>query len=116
MCQLYRMVLGSRGDTELVFAANGSCVDTTIVDSLAGEIDRFEQDLIRSLQRGEFYRELATEEQIERNRGLIALWDGMSLAMCHGIEDEVTFNDVPAAGQQFRQALESLAAHDHRRA
>jgi hypothetical protein len=53
-----------------------------------------QQRLIEGLAGDRRYEELVKPEVLERNQSLIALWDGMSLMICGGIDDEgVTIGD-----------------------
>lgn len=61
------------------------------------EAAAFEDSLIEDLERQTAYAADATPENIERNRRLIGLWDGMSLGICHGLREPQTFSGVPAA-------------------
>ncbi len=39
----------------------------------------------------------ASDDILRRNRELVAAWDGMSLAICHGVTEARVFRGVPAA-------------------
>lgn len=60
------------------------------------EAQAFEESLIEDLERQATYAADATPENIERNRRLVGLWDGMSLAFCHGLRESHSFSGVPA--------------------
>jgi hypothetical protein len=47
-----------------------------------------QQRLIASLADDPRYEDLVQPEVLEQNRSLISLWDGMSLMICSGIDDE----------------------------
>lgn len=72
------------------------------------EAEAFEASLIEDLERQRDYRDDAADEIVERNRRLIGLWDGMSLAFCHGLRERQTFSGVPGAGGEFELELEPL--------
>lgn len=57
----------------------------------------FQEQMIASLQADLTTAAYATADILQRNRGLIALWDGMSLAICHGLTEPRTFRGVPGA-------------------
>jgi hypothetical protein len=56
----------------------------------------FQQACIASLREHETTASSATDAALERNRRFVALWDGMSLAICGGSERERTFSDIAA--------------------
>lgn len=58
---------------------------------------RFESELLTSLQDDPHYANLATSAAVDRNRRLVALWDGLSLAICGGFSGERRFEGVPTA-------------------
>jgi hypothetical protein len=66
--------------------------------ALVAREQEFQRELIDALRADPLMAEHATEAAIDRNRRLVALWDGMSLAICHGLADERTFRGVPATG------------------
>jgi hypothetical protein len=55
----------------------------------------FEEELIAGLRAEPAYAPHATPEAIARNRRLVAVWDGLSLALCHGLREPREFRDVP---------------------
>ena len=58
---------------------------------------KFEAELLEELQRDPCYENDAAAENVERNRKLVALWDGMSLAICGGFAGSRRFDGAPAA-------------------
>ncbi len=57
----------------------------------------FQESIVAALRAQPSMAPFATDEVLRRNRGLVALWDGMSLAICHGMTEPRTFRSVPAA-------------------
>lgn len=57
----------------------------------------FQEKLTTSLENDPHYAQYATPEIIKRDRSLIAIWDWLSLALCHGLRSEQQFNQVPTA-------------------
>jgi len=66
----------------------------------------FQQELIASLRDDPATSATATDDALDRNRRLVALWDGMSLAVCHGLEQVRSFRSVPANGTDIDVAFE----------
>ena len=46
-----------------------------------------------------------SQSEITRMRQLLSLWDAMSLALCMGLDDSRTFQDVPAAVDGFSLSI-----------
>ena len=57
----------------------------------------FEAELLAGLRAEPAYSPHATPEAIARNRRLVAVWDGLSLVLCHGLREPREFRDVPTA-------------------
>ncbi len=57
----------------------------------------FQQETIAALRADPTMGAYASDDLLERNRQLVALWDGMSLAICHGLAEPRTFRGVPDA-------------------
>lgn len=57
----------------------------------------FQDQLITTLQQDSSYAQYATASAIARNRQLVAIWDALSLALCHSIHDQQQFDGVPTA-------------------
>ena len=51
--------------------------------------------LISTLERNPRYQDHVTPDAIAHNQQLVALWDGMSLAICMGLRTAQQFNHVP---------------------
>jgi hypothetical protein len=73
-------------------------------DYLADEY-AFQDVLLATLRNDPVYAPHATEEAITRNRRLVALWDRLSLALCHGVREPQTIPDVPTATDSATLAL-----------
>jgi hypothetical protein len=58
--------------------------------------ERFQRDIIAQLRGDSIPAEWVSDEQIRRNQRLVATWDGMSLAICGGLNAPRTLRDVPA--------------------
>ncbi len=63
-------------------------------DFLARE-DAFQQHLLVTLRDDPSYASYATPEIVARNRHLLSTWDGLSLALCFGLQPEKSFLRVP---------------------
>jgi hypothetical protein len=59
----------------------------------------FQEDTIARLRADATMAGFATDEHLRRNRGLVAVWDGISLALCHGVTEPRTVRGVPAVGE-----------------
>lgn len=70
----------------------------------------FQEELLAALRRDPVYAPFATDESIARNRRLVAAWDRLSLALCHGVRAPVTLSDVPTANSE--SALTLAPVHD----
>lgn len=57
----------------------------------------FQREIIAALRDDGSSTAYAGDELIQRNRRLVALWDGMSLAICHGLSEPRTFRSAPDA-------------------
>jgi hypothetical protein len=57
----------------------------------------FQRDMLSALRADAAAARFATDELVARNRQLVALWDGMSLAICHGVTEPRTFRGVPGS-------------------
>jgi Protein of unknown function (DUF3891) len=57
----------------------------------------FQEELLDAIRRDPVYALYATDEAVARNRRLVAAWDRLSLALCHGVRAPVTVPDVPTA-------------------
>lgn len=68
----------------------------------------FETRLIHDLQSDPTTAELASDQQIDRNRRLIGLWDGISLNLCHGLTEEQSYGPIPAAEGDIELTLRPL--------
>jgi hypothetical protein len=65
----------------------------------------FQDATIARLRADASMARFATDEHLLRNRGLVAVWDGISLALCHGVNETRTFRGVPAAGEDVVMTL-----------
>lgn len=57
----------------------------------------FQAQLTDDLQQDRHYAAYAASEVIKRNRSLVAVWDGMSIALCTGLKQQQQFLQVPLA-------------------
>lgn len=57
----------------------------------------FQQEVIAALRADAVTAPWAGDDVVQRNRRLVALWDGMSLAICHGVREPRTFRGAPTA-------------------
>ena len=65
----------------------------------------FQNDLVGALRSDSTMADAAGEAQLNRNRQLVALWDGMSLAICHGIGGPREFRNVPSSDGEMNITL-----------
>jgi len=57
----------------------------------------FQRWLVDSLRRDRRYAAHATDAALARNRRLVAAWDALSLALCHGLRERRTIGPIPSA-------------------
>lgn len=57
----------------------------------------FQAKLTKDLQHDSHYAPHAAPEVIQRNRSLVGIWDGMSIALCTGLTQSRQFEQVPTA-------------------
>jgi hypothetical protein len=65
----------------------------------------FQEDTIARLRADPSMATFATDDILRRNRGLVAVWDGISLALCHGVTEPRTFRGVPATSEEVEITL-----------
>lgn len=70
------------------------------------EVEQFAGKLRADLQQDPQLASLATDKMIDRNQALVGLWDGISLALCHGLTETREFEGVPAADGQITLTLQ----------
>lgn len=58
----------------------------------------FQAGLLEALRRDPVYAPFAAPEAVARNRRLIAVWDGMSIALCTRVDGAWSVPEVPTAG------------------
>lgn len=71
----------------------------------------FQEKLTTSLENDPHYAQYATPEVIKRDRSLIAIWDWLSLALCHGLRSVGQFNQVPTASGDTTLTLTPVNDH-----
>lgn len=69
--------------------------------ALVAREQAFQQAIIESLRDDPAIASHASDQALDRNRRLVAHWDGMSLAICHGVTAARTFRHVPADGKDI---------------
>jgi hypothetical protein len=72
----------------------------------------FEGDLLDNLRDDPMYAGFASPAMIDRNRRLIAAWDGLSLAICGGFSGERRIGGVPTATGETQMILAQPAQAD----
>ncbi len=70
----------------------------------------FQEELLAPLRTDPVYAPYVTAEAITRNRRLVAAWDRLSLALCHGVRAPITIPAVPTANDET--ALTLVPLHD----
>lgn len=66
---------------------------------------KFQEEIVAALRADDATAGFATDELIARNRQLVALWDGMSLAICHGVTEPRSFRGVPGGDSTYELVL-----------
>jgi hypothetical protein len=72
----------------------------------------FQEGLADSLRRDPRYAAHATGAALDRNRRLVAAWDALSLALCHGLRGRRTIGPVPTREAETVLALEPGGGSD----
>ncbi len=57
----------------------------------------FEERLLEELRADPVYAPYAAPEVVARNRWLVAVWDGLSLGLCHGVREPRRYEGIPTA-------------------
>ena len=70
----------------------------------------FQQELIAALRADPDAALHSSDDRLQRNRRLVALWDGVSLALCHGLSEPRTFRGAPDALGSVDLVLAPVAA------
>lgn len=78
---------------------------TQLVQNFLDQEYPFQEQLTATLQHDSYYAPYATPEAIANNRQLVALWDSLSLALCHGLHSEYLVDRVPIASGETTIAL-----------
>ncbi len=68
-----------------------------VVQCYLAQEDTFQQALLANLRADAYYAPYATEEMVTRNRRLVGVWDGFSLAICAGRQQIESLQHVPTA-------------------
>ena len=68
----------------------------------------FQQNTIAVLRADPALGTFASAGVLERNRQLVALWDGISLAICHGFSEPRTFRGAPDANSGVDLVLSAI--------
>ncbi|GAC1457606.1 MAG: hypothetical protein NVS2B14_04210 [Chamaesiphon sp.] len=84
-----------------------SAETTQLVQTFLEHEYAFQQKLMTTLSKDEYYAPYVTPEVISRNRSLIALWDLLSLILCHGFQGEKQVEQVPTALDETTLTLTS---------
>ena len=71
----------------------------------------FQEELISKLQNDPDREHYATPEIIKRNQRLIAVWDALSLIICHGFTGEKLVENVPTANGEITLSLKNKENH-----
>jgi hypothetical protein len=104
--------LHGTGLYEMFGVGNASAVDAERMRQAVERNYRLQERLLVSLRGDEVMGDYASDAAVRRNRRLVAAWDGMSLALCHGLTSERAFRAVPAADGEidvtFRPAADSV--------
>lgn len=71
----------------------------------------FQEDLISKLESDRYYEHYAKPEIIKHNQKLVAVWDALSLIICHGFIGEKLVENVPIADGEITLKLTSKKDH-----
>jgi hypothetical protein len=74
--------------------------------ALVARETRFQATMLNTLLNDPVMAPHVSPDRIDRNRRLVALWDGMSLALCHGLSQPRAFRGVPAANGDVELTME----------
>ena len=107
----YAALLVSLHGTLLVerFPPGGGAEVQTVVDTYLEGERAFQDRVVATLRADPAYAAHATEEAVAQNRELVFTWDGLSLAVSHGVTEElkaVGFTLAPVNGGPDRVAVE----------
>jgi hypothetical protein len=71
----------------------------------------FQEQLIDKLQNDSYHELSAKPEVIKRNQKLVAVWDALSLIICHGFTGEKLVENVPTANGEITLTLKNKENH-----
>jgi hypothetical protein len=89
--------LHGTGLYETYDAANVPPEDNQAVQEYLSREHAFQEELLDSLRSDDRYAPYAAPDVVTRNRLLVARFDGISLALCHGVRVEHAHERVPTA-------------------
>lgn len=78
-------------------AANDLPENAQAVQHYLAQERAFQEELLASLRSDPHYGPYATEEVMARNRRLVGIWDALSLAICFGRQQPLSWEQVPTA-------------------
>ncbi|MFW6125189.1 MAG: DUF3891 family protein [Pirellulales bacterium] len=79
------------------YTPGGSPEEDELVGRFLVQQEELQSGLLSSLRRDPYYAPYAADEKVAINRRLVGLWDGMSLAICHGVRKPRSLPTVYAA-------------------
>ncbi|MFB2892833.1 DUF3891 family protein [Aerosakkonemataceae cyanobacterium BLCC-F50] len=82
-----------------------------LVQNFLNDEYAFQQELITKLQKDSYHAPYATPEVIKRNQKLVAVWDALSLIICHGFTGEKIVENVPTANGEITLTLKNKENH-----
>ncbi|MFB2933872.1 DUF3891 family protein [Aerosakkonemataceae cyanobacterium BLCC-F154] len=71
----------------------------------------FQEEVISKLQNDNYHAPYTTPEVIKRNQKLVAVWDALSLIICHGFTGEKIVENVPTANGEITLTLKNKENH-----
>lgn len=86
---------------------------TQIVQDFLKREYAFQEQLTATLTNDSYYASYAIPEVIERNRKLVAVWDALSLIVCHGVPGEEQVTRVPTSDGDTTLKLTLLEDEDN---
>ncbi|MEC4816516.1 MAG: DUF3891 family protein [Scytonema sp. PMC 1069.18] len=89
-----------------------SPTSTEIVQNFLKSEYAFQEHLINVLKKDEYYAPFVTQDVIERNRKLVAVWDALSIILCQGFVGEMQVTQVPTIDGETTLTLKLINATD----
>ncbi|MBE9225132.1 DUF3891 family protein [Phormidium sp. LEGE 05292] len=82
-----------------------------LVENFLKDEYAFQEELISKLQEDIYHSPYITPEVVKRNQKLVAVWDALSLIICHGFTGEKIVENVPTANGEITLTLKNKENH-----